>query len=122
MRRVSVLKNYIGKYDNFLIIFSYLVLKKRILKSTKISAQLVLILIRNRNAYNMVLHKYGDRLYEGLKEVVNLHLKDVAEKVASANDLKFLDSLNEAWSDHKISMLMIRDILMYMVIIEDQSF
>jgi len=63
----------------------------------------------------MVLHKYGDRLYEGLKEVVNLHLKDVAEKVASANDLKFLDSLNEAWSDHKISMLMIRDILMYMV-------
>lgn len=70
----------------------------------------------------MVLHKYGDRLYEGLKEVVNQHLKDVAEKVASANDLKFLDALNEAWSDHKISMLMIRDILMYMVIIEDRSF
>eukprot|EP00029_Vermamoeba_vermiformis_P007606 TRINITY_DN3335_c0_g1_i1.p1 TRINITY_DN3335_c0_g1~~TRINITY_DN3335_c0_g1_i1.p1 ORF type:complete len:736 (+),score=314.22 TRINITY_DN3335_c0_g1_i1:44-2251(+) len=67
-----------------------------------------------RNAYNMVLHKYGDRLYEGLKEVVNQHLKDIAEKVASANDLKFLDALNEAWSDHKISMLMIRDILMYM--------
>ena len=27
-----------------------------------------------RNAYNMVLHKQGERLYGGLKEVVKEHL------------------------------------------------
>ena len=28
-----------------------------------------------RNAYTMVLHKHGERLYTGLKEVVTLHLE-----------------------------------------------
>ncbi|KAL6049859.1 Cullin-3A isoform A [Balamuthia mandrillaris] len=67
-----------------------------------------------RNSYNMVLHKYGDRLYKGLQQVVDEHLKEVANDVAAANDEFFLEQLNKAWSDHKISMLMIRDILMYM--------
>jgi cullin 3 len=63
----------------------------------------------------MVLHKYGDRLYKGLQQVVDEHLKEVANDVAVANDDTFMDALNKAWNDHKISMLMIRDILMYMV-------
>jgi cullin 3 len=63
----------------------------------------------------MVLHKYGDRLYNGLKEVVDEHLKGVAKQVVSANDDNFLDVLNSVWNDHHQSMLMIRDILMYMV-------
>jgi len=67
-----------------------------------------------RNAYNMVLHKYGDLLYNGLKGVVDEHLKEIANQVASSVDENFLAELNKAWSDHKISMLMIRDILMYM--------
>eukprot|EP01103_Thecamoeba_quadrilineata_P019179 TRINITY_DN765_c0_g1_i1.p1 TRINITY_DN765_c0_g1~~TRINITY_DN765_c0_g1_i1.p1 ORF type:complete len:756 (+),score=129.29 TRINITY_DN765_c0_g1_i1:106-2268(+) len=67
-----------------------------------------------RNAYNMVLHKYGDILYKGLQQVVDEHLKGVAQKVALANDDNFLTELSSAWYDHKISMLMIRDILMYM--------
>lgn len=28
-----------------------------------------------RNAYTMVLHKYGERLYTGLREVVTQHLE-----------------------------------------------
>ena len=28
----------------------------------------------NRNAYTMVLHKHGERLYSGLKQVVTEHL------------------------------------------------
>lgn len=33
-----------------------------------------------RNAYTMVLHKHGERLYTGLKEVVTSHLeKQVSE-------------------------------------------
>jgi cullin 3 len=67
-----------------------------------------------RNAYNMVLHKHGDILYNGLKEVVNDHLKGVAGNVSIAIEENFLPELRKSWNDHKTSMLMIRDILMYM--------
>ncbi|EDO27787.1 predicted protein, partial [Nematostella vectensis] len=69
-----------------------------------------------RNAYTMVLHKHGERLYNGLKQVVTEHLEDKIRKdvVASLNN-NFLDTLNAAWNDHQTSMVMIRDILMYMV-------
>jgi hypothetical protein len=63
----------------------------------------------------MVLHKHGDILYNGLKEVVNDHLKWIASNVSSAIEDNFLPELRKAWNDHKTSMLMIRDILMYMV-------
>ncbi|XP_077866213.1 cullin-3-B-like [Saccoglossus kowalevskii] len=35
-----------------------------------------------RNAYTMVLHKHGERLYTGLREVVTEHLVDKVFKVA----------------------------------------
>ena len=76
---------------------------------------ILFFLLTNRNAYNLVLHKYGDRLYNGLKQVVDEHLKGVALQVSAANDDYFLQALNEAWNDHHQSMLMIRDILMYLV-------
>ncbi|XP_008211567.1 cullin-3 isoform X2 [Nasonia vitripennis] len=68
-----------------------------------------------RNAYTMVLHKYGERLYTGLKEVITQHLvmkvrNDVLESLYN----NFLQTLNQAWNDHQTSMVMIRDILMYM--------
>ena len=44
----------------------------------------------------MVLHKYGDRLYKGLQQVVDEHLKEVANDVAAANDDTFMDALNKA--------------------------
>lgn len=69
----------------------------------------------NRNAYNMVLHKYGDKLYLGLQDVVDEHLHGIANHVANAPDHNFLEAVNEAWNEHDRSMLMIRDILMYMV-------
>ncbi|CAH3152793.1 unnamed protein product [Porites evermanni] len=63
----------------------------------------------------MVLHKHGERLYSGLKQVVTDHLIEKIRKdvVASLNN-NFLDTLNAAWNDHQTSMVMIRDILMYM--------
>lgn len=64
----------------------------------------------------MVLHKYGDKLYKGLNDVVDEHLKRVGASVcAVVDDEAFVQELNKAWNDHKVSMLMIRDILMYMV-------
>nr|CAD7444437.1 unnamed protein product [Timema bartmani] len=68
-----------------------------------------------RNAYTMVLHKHGERLYTGLKEVVTQHLEaKVREDVLKALNNNFLQTLNQAWNDHQTSMVMIRDILMYM--------
>ncbi|XP_013180968.1 PREDICTED: cullin-3 [Papilio xuthus] len=68
-----------------------------------------------RNAYTMVLHKHGERLYTGLKEVVTHHLENkVREDVLHSLHNGFLQTLNYAWTDHQTSMVMIRDILMYM--------
>ncbi|XP_037957132.1 cullin-3 isoform X2 [Teleopsis dalmanni] len=68
-----------------------------------------------RNAYNMVLHKHGNRLYFGLREVVSEHLEQkVRQEVLESLHNNFLPKLNQAWNDHQTSMVMIRDILMYM--------
>ncbi len=68
-----------------------------------------------RNAYTMVLHKHGEKLYNGLKEVVTVHLEtNVRTEVVKSMNNNFLQTLNSAWSDHQTSMVMIRDILMYM--------
>lgn len=68
-----------------------------------------------RNAYTMVLHKHGEKLYTGLKEVVSEHLTEkVRTDVLASLNNNFLQTLNEAWNDHQTSMVMIRDILMYM--------
>ncbi|KAE9414438.1 hypothetical protein Angca_008640 [Angiostrongylus cantonensis] len=75
-----------------------------------------------RNAYTMVLHKYGERLYTGLKQVVEDHLRNNASSsflvrvkiVESLDSGNFLEVINETWSDHTTAMVMIRDILMYM--------
>ncbi|XP_076064014.1 cullin 3 [Oratosquilla oratoria] len=68
-----------------------------------------------RNAYTMVLHKYGERLYTGLRDVVTQHLENkVRQDVLDSLKNNFLQTLNHAWNDHQTSMVMIRDILMYM--------
>lgn len=68
-----------------------------------------------RNAYTMVLHKHGERLYSGLREVVTNHLEGkVRNDVLQSLNNNFLQTLNAAWNDHQTSMVMIRDILMYM--------
>jgi cullin 3 len=68
-----------------------------------------------RNAYTMVLNKYGEKLYTGLKEVVTEHLvHKVRRDVLESLNNNFLSVLNQAWNDHQTAMVMIRDILMYM--------
>lgn len=67
-----------------------------------------------RNAYNLVLHKNGDKLYSRLIEVLSSHLKTVAQRINNTVEDNFLSVLNQCWEDHTIAMKMIRDILMYM--------
>jgi len=67
-----------------------------------------------RNAYNLVLHKYGELLYNGVQGVVADHLKSVAQSCVDCADDRLLEELKKQWEDHKTTMVMIRDILMYM--------
>jgi len=67
-----------------------------------------------RNAYNLVLHKYGELLYNGVQGVVADHLKAVAQSCVDCADDRLLEELKKQWDDHKTTMVMIRDILMYM--------
>jgi cullin 3 len=67
-----------------------------------------------RNAYNMVLHKFGDRLYNGVVEEITAHLKGVSAKVEKAQGQEFLRELNARWANYCESMRWINDILMYM--------
>ena len=54
-------------------------------------------------------------MFIGLKEVVTQHLESkVRNDVLAALNNHFLQTLNATWSDHQTSMVMIRDILMYM--------
>ncbi|GLC32977.1 Cullin-3A [Pleodorina starrii] len=67
-----------------------------------------------RNAYNMVLHKHGPRLYDGLIATLRAHLSDIAGKIEGKEGSPFLKELKKRWDEHNKSTQMIRDILMYM--------
>ncbi|KAL3511134.1 hypothetical protein ACH5RR_030535 [Cinchona calisaya] len=67
-----------------------------------------------RNAYNMVLHKFGEKLYSGLVKTITLHLQEMATSIEAAQGGSFLEELNRKWTDHNKALQMIRDILMYM--------
>ena len=86
-----------------------------------------------RNAYNLVLHKEGERLYAATKKVVADHLKEVAAgevheacleliNTPGTRDfekqnagVRFLQAIRDAWEEHTVCMKMIRDVLMYLV-------
>ncbi|MQL77050.1 hypothetical protein Taro_009434 [Colocasia esculenta] len=67
-----------------------------------------------RNAYNMVLHKFGDKLYSGLVTTMTFHLKEISKSIEAAQGDFFLEELNRKWEEHNKALQMIRDILMYM--------
>ncbi len=70
------------------------------------------VLRHGRNAYNMVINKFGDRLYNGLVETETAHLRQIAAKVEAAQGEGFLKELKLRWEHHNKSMQMVRDILM----------
>jgi len=67
-----------------------------------------------RNAYNLVLHKHGTLLYEGVSEKLSSHLLDTVDRLADLPDSSMLEDIASTWSEHQITMIMVRDILMYM--------
>ncbi|GJT95822.1 cullin 3 [Tanacetum coccineum] len=67
-----------------------------------------------RNAYNMVLHKFGEKLYSGLVSTMTSHLKEIALSIEASQGDLFLEELDRKWTEHNKALQMIRDILMYM--------
>jgi cullin 3 len=60
----------------------------------------------------MVLHKFGDKLYNGVASALRRHLVGIASRIEAAQGLPFLKELKSCWDDHNKSTQMIRDILM----------
>lgn len=67
-----------------------------------------------RTGYNMVLHKHGDALYSNIEELLKSRSEKICTLVEKETDQTFLSKLKTHWLDHKRSLRMIRDILMYM--------
>ncbi|XP_022776882.1 cullin-3A-like [Durio zibethinus] len=67
-----------------------------------------------RHAYDMVLNKFGEKLYSGLVTTMTAHLKEISKSIEAAQGDLFLEELNRKWNDHNKALQMIRDILMYM--------
>jgi cullin 3 len=71
-----------------------------------------------RNAYTMVLHRHGDMLYKGMKGTVEEHLRQNIRPTIMSDSFddsgNMLHTILNSWTDHKTSMQMIKDILMYM--------
>lgn len=67
-----------------------------------------------RYAYNLVLHKFGDMLYQGLTEAFTERCKMIYADLLKSADSVLFKELEKQWNDFKTTMGMIKDILMYM--------
>jgi cullin 3 len=67
-----------------------------------------------RTAYNLVLHKHGELLYNGVKNTTIELLQPIVEQLINASEEDLLKRLNDIWQQEKLCIIMIKDILMYM--------
>ena len=57
-----------------------------------------------RNAYNLVLHKHGTLLYEGVSEKLTTHLLDTVKRLSETPDPKLLEDMSNTWSEHQVRL------------------
>ena len=67
-----------------------------------------------RTAYNLVLHKHGEMLYEGVKACFRDHALSTCGVMKKVADSNLLSELCIAWEDNKTTITKIKDIVMYM--------
>jgi cullin 3 len=58
-----------------------------------------------RNAYNLVLHKHGTLLYEGVSEKLSSHLLATVERLAEIPDSSLLEEISNTWNEHQVCFL-----------------
>ena len=67
-----------------------------------------------RKAYDLVIQKYGDLLYNGLKESIRRQCSEILSMLLSENSIGIFEKLISSWTAFKSAINMIKDILMYM--------
>ncbi|QSL66534.1 hypothetical protein MERGE_000914 [Pneumocystis wakefieldiae] len=87
-----------------------------------------------RNVYNSVLHKQGDKLYDGIKSIIQEHLENISnfeiqpvyKKIKTLNEINitdieiievssyYLQTLKNVWNEYIFCTNMISHILKYM--------
>lgn len=67
-----------------------------------------------RHAYNLILAKHGDFLYAKTREKITEHLTTALSTLKTCLTENLLANLAEKWEHHKLSVSMVKDILMYM--------
>jgi len=56
-----------------------------------------------RNAYNLVLHKHGTLLYEGVSDKLSSHLLETVGHLIEVPDSSLLEEVATTWSEHQVS-------------------
>jgi cullin 3 len=67
-----------------------------------------------RTAYNLVLHKHGELLYDNVRKTTVEMLQPIAQKLINIPDEDLIRAINEIWELEKYVIIMIKDILLYM--------
>jgi cullin 3 len=62
-----------------------------------------------RNAYNLVLHKYGTLLYEGVTDKLGEHLTATAKRLEKMPDSSLLEEISTTWAEHQVSLIVTPD-------------
>jgi cullin 3 len=75
---------------------------------------LFLFLTVFRNAYNLVLQKHGELLYKNVSDCFRAHTLASLNEILKESDEKLLFVLLRAWEDHRATISMLRDVVMYM--------
>jgi len=70
-----------------------------------------------RNAYNLVLHKHGTLLYEGVSEKLSSHLLETVGRLAEAPESSLLEEVAATWSEHQVSLYCVGGGLLFVVFI-----
>lgn len=66
-----------------------------------------------RTAYNLVLQKQGDLLYDRVREALTLHLKSSVTDILNKAREQFLPFIVKQWLTHQTAFRMTKDVLMY---------
>lgn len=67
-----------------------------------------------RNAYYLILHRYGDMTYKNLTRALEQNITKYFQKLNSLQDEDFLIHLQNIWFDAKLMIKIIKNIFLYM--------
>ena len=67
-----------------------------------------------RKAYDLVIHKYGELLYNGVHESFKKQSTIILTQLLNDSPSMLFDNFYKSWTDFKSAINMIKDILMYM--------